>query len=140
MPELDAFERIVDALHEAMLDDARWPPASALMDEAFGTRGNLLTFEDGSPEDNIQFFFAKTYCRGEDRAAWLREYCRTCCPVDESPARWRQLPDGKVVPTADLFSEAERRKSIAYNEAAPRYEYDNGLSVRLDGPGGSRIG
>lgn len=140
MPELDAFERFVDALHEAMLDDARWPPAPALMDEAFGATGNLLTFEDGSPEDNIQFFFARNYCRGEDRAAWPREYYRTCYPVDESPARWRQFPDGKVVPTADLFSEAERGKSIAYNAAAPRYEHDNGLSVRLDGPGGSRIG
>ena len=140
MRELNALERIVDALHEAMFDDARWPPASALIDDACGARGNLLTFEDGSPKDNIQFFFAKTYYHGEDRGAWLREYYQTYYPVDESPARWRQLPDSKIVRTADLFSEAERSTSIAYNEAAPRYEYDNGLSVRLDGPGGSRIG
>ena len=139
MRELDAFERIIDALHEAMLDDACWPDASALIEEACGARGNLLTLEDGFRRDNIQFFFARTCYRGEERAAWLREYYRTYYSVDESLPRWRRLPVGKVVRTADLFSEEERRTSIAYNESAPRYEYDNGLSVRLDGPGGSRI-
>ena len=59
--------------------------------------------------------------------------------MDESFPRWRQLPDSKIGRTADLFSEEERRTSIAYNESAPRFEYDDGLSVRLDGPGGSRI-
>ena len=51
-----------------MLDDARWPQASALIEEACGARGNFLTFEDGFPSDDTQFFFAKTYLRGEDRA------------------------------------------------------------------------
>ena len=139
MRQPDAFERIVASLNEAMLDDACWPHASALIDEACGARGNLLTFEDGFRADNVRFFFAKTYYRGEDRAAWLREYFRTYHPADESLPRWRLLPDSKIGRTADLFSEEERRTSIAYNEAAPRFEYDNGLSVRLDGPGGSRI-
>ena len=139
MREPDTFERIVGALNEAMLDDARWPHASALIDEACGARGNLLAFVDRSPADNVRFLFAKTYYRGEDRAAWLKEYYRTYYPVDESLPRWGRLPDSKIGRTADLFSEEERRTSIAYNEAAPRFEYDNGLSVCLDGPGGSRI-
>ena len=139
MREPDAFERIVDSLNEAMFDDACWPHASALMDEACGAKGNLLVFEDGFHADNIRFLFAKTYYRGEDRAAWLKEYYRTYYPVDESLPRWRQLPDSKIGRTADLFSEEERSTSIAYNEAAPRFEYEDGLSVRLDGPGGSRI-
>ena len=139
MREPDAFERIVDSLNEAMLDDAHWPQASALIEEACGARGNFLTFEDGFPADDTRFFFAKTYYRGEDREAWLQEYFRTYYAVDESQPRWRQLPDSKIGRTADLFSEEERRTSIAYNEAAPRFEYENGLSVRLDGPGGSRI-
>ena len=36
MNQRDAFERIVRLLNEAMLDDARWPETSALIDEAFG--------------------------------------------------------------------------------------------------------
>ena len=135
----DAFERIVDSLNEAMLDDAHWPHASALIDEACGARGNFLTFEDGFPADNIRFLFAKTYYRGEDRAAWLKEYFRTYYSLDESLPRWRQLPDSKIGHIADLFSEEERRTSIAYNEAAPRFEYEDGLNVRLDGPCGSSI-
>ena len=35
--KLNAFERILAALHEAALDPARWPGASALIDEALGT-------------------------------------------------------------------------------------------------------
>ena len=139
MRQPDAFERIVESLNEAMLDDAVWPRASALIDEACGARGNFLVFEDGSSADDFRFLFAKTYYRGEDRAGWLREYFRTYYPVDESLPRWRRLPDSKIGRTADLFSEEERRTSLAYNEAAPRFEYDNGLSVRLDGPDGSRI-
>ena len=139
MHQADTFERIVDSLNEAMLDDARWPHASALIEEACGARGNFLTFEDGFPSDDTQFFFVKTYFRGEDRAAWLKEYLRTYYAVDESLPRWRRLPDSKIVHIADLFNKKERRTSIAYNEAAPRFEYENGLNVRLDGPGGSRI-
>ena len=139
MRGLDAFERIVDSLNEAMLDDAHWPQASALIEEACGARGSFLTFEDGFPADDIRFFFAKTYIRGEDRAPWLEEYLRTYYAVDESLPRWRQLPDSKIVHFANLFNEEERRTSIAYNEAAPRFEYENGLNVRLDGPGDSRI-
>ena len=139
MRALNTFERIVDALGGALLDDACWPSASALIDEACGARGNVLIFEDGFPEDNIRFIFAKSYYRGEDRSAWLEEYFRTYYPVDEHFPRWRRLRDSKIVGTADLFSEEERKISIAYNEAAPRFEFDNGLSVRLDGPGGSRI-
>ena len=139
MGETSAFDRIVDSLNEAMLDDARWPRASALIDEACGARGNFLAFEGGFPAGDIRFLFVKSYYRGEDRAPWLKEYFRTYYPVDESLPRWLQLPDSRIGRTADLFSEEERKTSIAYNEAAPRFEYDNGLSVRLDGPGGSRI-
>ena len=139
MGQPEAFKRIVDSLNMAMLDDSCWPHASALIDEACGARGNFLTFEDGFSADNIRFFFAKSYFRGEDRAAWLQEYLRTYYQADEHFPRWRQLPDSKIVHIADLFKEEERRTSIAYNEGAPRFEFDNGLSVRLDAPGGSRI-
>lgn len=30
----DAFEHILASLHEAILEDARWPAASAVIDEA----------------------------------------------------------------------------------------------------------
>ena len=40
---------------------------------------------------------------------------------------------------AELFSDEERKTSITFNEGLPRFAMQNGLNVRLDGPGGSRI-
>ncbi len=39
MGDQDAFERTLASLHDAMLDDSRWPGASALIDEACGLTG-----------------------------------------------------------------------------------------------------
>ncbi len=43
----DAFERTLAAIYDAMLDDARWPAASALIDEACGITGNDLLVGGG---------------------------------------------------------------------------------------------
>ena len=139
MTQLETFERIVALLNEAMLDDTRWPAASVLIDEACGTKGNTLIFGADLSANNVEIFFAKSYARGEDRSTRLREYFRQHHPTDEHLPRLRQLPDGKIVPVADLFSESELRTSLAYNEVYARYGIQNGLSVRLDGPRGSRI-
>ena len=135
----DAFERIVDLLHEAMLDDARWPEASALIDEACGASGSLLAVGSGSVRENVEVYFAKRFHRGEDRSEWQREYWRLYFPTDESLPRLARLPDSRIVRTADLFSEDERKTSPAYNEGSRRYGEQNGLITRLDGPGGSNI-
>ncbi len=139
MTQLDIFERIVALLNEAMLDDARWPEASALIDEACGIKGSTLTFGRDLEDGNVQIFFAKSYARGEHRSEHAEEYFRLYHPIDGHLPRVRQLPDSKIVPVVDLFSERELRTSLAYNEGYRRYDIQNGLSVRLDGPRGSRI-
>ena len=50
-----------------------------------------------------------------------------------------KLPDSRVVHVTDLLSEQEVKSSATYNEALPRCDMQNGLIVRLDGPGGARI-
>ena len=42
MSDQAAFEHILASLHDAMLDDARWPAVSVLIDEACGIKGNDL--------------------------------------------------------------------------------------------------
>ena len=139
MDRRDAFERIVELLNEAMLDDARWPGASAFIDDALGARGNVLTFGDGRSNGDLRIFFSKCFYRGEDRSAWLREYFRGYHAEDVHLPRMRALPDSRIVPVADLFTEQERRTSRVYNEAMVRTHGQKGLTTRLDGPGGSRI-
>ena len=139
MTRLEAFERAVSALNEAMLDDARWPETSGLIDEAFGTTGNILAFGSETPANKVEIYFSKSYHRGESRSDLEHEYFRIYHPIDEHLPRMRRLPDSKITPIVDLFTESELKTSPTYNEAFPRYDIQNGLNVRLDGPGGSHI-
>ena len=122
-----------------MLDDARWPETTALIDEAVGAKGSILTFGDPGSPGNPAIFFARSYYRGVDRSAWQREYFRDYYAQDEHLPRLRALPDSRIVGVADLFSEQELKTSRMYNEMLARVDGQNGLNVRLDGPGGSQI-
>ena len=139
MTRLEAFGRAVTALNEAMLDDARWPETSGLIDEAFGATGNMLAFGSEIPTSRVEVFFWKNYHRGEDRSDLGQEYFRVYHPIDEHLPQMRRLPDSKITPIVDLFTERELKTSPTYNEAFRRYDIQNGLNVRLDGPGGSHI-
>lgn len=140
MSERDAFDRILASLHEAALDDTRWPEASGLIDDVLGARGNSLVFGAGRPGDEaVQIFYAGFFYRGERHREWEREYFSDYYPVDERVERVRRLPDSRLVPTTDLYTDAELRTSPAFNEALLRGHVQNGLNARMDGPGGTRI-
>ena len=138
MSERDPFERVVDGLNEAVFDDARWAQTSALIDEAFRAKGNVLVFANEHPKGDIDVFFAKCHFRGTDRSAWVQEYFRDYYADDEHPPRLRALPDASVVPLAELYSDEERKTSRAFNEAFRRFDARRGLIMLLDGPGGAR--
>ena len=139
MSDATPFERIVGSLHEAALDDTRWPAASALIDEAAGAKGNNLVFGDESPAGDIRIFLARFLYRGERHEAWEREYFTDFYPLDERVPRLRRLPDSRIVHITDLYTEDELRRSVVFNDALSKGFVQDSLNVRLDGPGGSRI-
>ena len=136
MSEPPVFERILASLYDAMLDDTRWPATSALIDEACGVLGNALLVGEGPPDD-IRVTFVGLYYRGLRRPDLEREYLKLYHPSNEGIPRLRQLPDGQLVPIKDLYTAEERTTSRAYNEALRRGQYQQGVNVRLAGPGGS---
>ena len=136
MSEPPAFERVLASLYDAMLDDTRWPATSALIDEACGVTGNALMVGEG-PQDDIRVTFVGLYYRGQRRPDLEREYLDVYHPINEGIPRLRQLPDGHLVPIKDLYTAEELHTSRAYNEALRRGQYQQGLNVRLAGPGGS---
>ena len=73
MSDQDAFERILASLHDAMLDDARWPAVSALIDEACGIEGNDLLVGEG-PKDDVRVLVVGLYRRGRRREDLERDY------------------------------------------------------------------
>ena len=136
MSEQAAFERVVASLYDAMLDDSHWPATSALIDEACDLTGNALMVGEG-PQDDIRVTFVGLYYRGQRRPDLEREYLDVYHPINEGIPRLRQLPDGHLVPIKDLYTAEELHTSRTYNEALRRGQYQQGLNVRLAGPGGS---
>lgn len=138
MSDQDAFEQILAALHEAVLDDALRPATSALIDEAIGSQGNILVVSAG-PEADGQPLFMETYYRGERQEALEREYLEVYHAIDESVPRFQQLPDSRVVHVTELYTARELQTSVAYNEGLRRLYGQNSLRVRLDGPDGFQM-
>ena len=128
----DAFERILASLYEAALDDAHWPAASALIEEACGATGNVLTVGERSG-DEVRVDFARLLYRGELRQDLLREYFELDQPHDEGPPRLWQRRVGQLVHLPDLYTEDERRTSAAYNEGWGPRQGGNRLITRIDG-------
>ncbi len=135
----ELFERILGSLHGAAFDDACWPATAGLIDEACGSKGNFLTTGDGIASDDVEIFFARFCYRGQRREDLEQLYFGTYHALDERVPRIRQLPDGKVVHNSSLYTDEEKKISAAYNEALPLAHNEDGLSMRLDGPNGSRI-
>ncbi len=133
----DTFERCLASLYEAALDGARWPAATAVVEEAVGTSGNALQVAEGF-DDDIRMHFARFLRRGEHREDLARtwENYRAC---DERPPRVRQLPHGRLVHVRALYTEEELKTSRAYNEGMCLLGSQYGLNVRFDGPDGLRI-
>ena len=138
MSNQDTYERTLALLYDAMLDDTHWPATSALIDEACGITGNALLVGEGPPDD-IRVLFVGLYYRGQRCSDLEREYLELYHPIDEAIPRVRQLPDSHLVPIKDLYTAEELKTSRTYNEAFRRAKYQDGLNVRLDGPGGSRV-
>ena len=138
MGEQDNFERILASLHDAMLNDARWPETSALIDEACGLTGNQLLVGEG-PKDDVRVLFVGAYYRGQRREDLEREYLEDYHPTDERVARFRQLPDSRLAHVRNLYTAEELRTSPTYNEMLRRGGCQNSLNVRLDAVGGSHV-
>ena len=134
----DAVERILASVYDAMLDDTRWPVASALIDEACGLTANGLMVREG-PKDDVRALFVGAYCGGQRREDLEREYLEDYHPTDERVPRFRQLPDSRLVHIKDLYTAEELRTSPTYNEMLRRAGMQDSLNVRLDGPNGSHI-
>ncbi len=138
MSDRDTFQRILDALYDAMLDDTRWQGVSAVIDEACGLTGNGLLVRE-APMDDGRVLFVGTYCRGQHRKDEERDYLENYHPTDERVPRVRKLPDSRLTHTRDLYTPEELKTSPTYNEILLRIGGQNGLNVRLDGPDGSSI-
>ena len=135
MSERDEYRLILASLHRAMLDDAHWPTASGLIDEACGAEGNVLFVGEGSHE-RVRAHLVGLYYRGERNEELGREYMEHYHAIDEAVPRLRQMAYGDLVRRADLYTREELRTSVAFNDFHRRSRFQDGLGVRIEGPQG----
>ena len=102
MSRQDRIDRIVASLYGAMLDQARWPETSALIDDACGVAGtHLVIVRDGTR------LFDKVRRRGEPLDPRRREYAESCVPRNGCTPRVMGLSDRRVVRVMNLHTECE---------------------------------
>ena len=136
----DLFERMLTSLHACVLDDSGWPAVSGLIDELCGAKGNSLVFGDGARPVEFDVLFARFCFRGQRDTELERKYFTDYYDDDdEHVLRVSLLPDSRITPVRELFSEEERKTSLVYNEVLPNTNSLDGFNVRLDGPEGMNI-
>ena len=139
MSRQDLFDKLLASLHDAMLDDAKWPVASSLVDELCESQGNILVSGEGGLGTDLEVYFARCCYRGERHEEFEDEYFRIYHHIDERGPRLRRLPDSRITSIEELYTDEEKRTSVAYNEMLPLSDTANCLHARMDGPNGSRI-
>ena len=132
----DPFDRILAALHRAALDEARWPEAECLIATASRTRGNTWALVAGRPKPDDAVFQLRLYLDGRHRTDWERRYFEDYYARDERTLRFFELRPGSITPTADLFTDAEKKTSVTYNELIVETKAQDGLNMRLESPRG----
>ena len=135
----DPLDRLLATLYDAALDDVHWPAAHALIDEVCGVTKSALVVANGRSQADSRILFARFSRRGGRDQDCEQLYFDTYYPLDERIPRIAQLPDGRLAPMGELYTDQELRTSAAYNETLHRGGYQHGLNLRLDGPQGSNI-
>ena len=97
MNQRDAFNGVLASLHEAVFDDACWPAASALIDEACRIKGNMQVHGAGSSHDDVVIYRARLCYRGQRNEEFERRYFEEYHARDERVPRIRALPDSRLV-------------------------------------------
>ena len=130
----DLFESTVEILLDAAFDDARWGEAFRAIDRLCGLNGGQFTAlaADGEPT------FAACWIGGDPHqeivADWIANYAALC----ENVPRISKLPAWRLTHNEELFTPAEKRNSLMYNEFQPKYDCRDQLAVVVDRPSGER--
>lgn len=98
-----------------------------------------MTYGAGTSSDDVVIYLNRFCYRGQRYPEMERRYFEEYYHRDERVPRFRVLHDSRLVHVSDLFTDEEKKTSAVYNEALPLSNTQNCLTVRLDGPNGSRV-
>ena len=135
MSQQDNFDRILDSLHEAALDDSHWTRTSTLIDEACGSVGNNLIIYhcDSDSVSEFEWLFSRNYYHGELNQEIDRIYRKDYLHQDERLPILLRMPNRHLVHVPDFYTDLQLKTSATYNEFLVQARSQNGLNIRLDG-------
>ena len=133
MDEQNRFDRVVASLLDAQLDDSYWPTASALFDDACDLQGNHLAVIRGDHPGNAEFLFGKLYKHGEPDDELEQRYIRDYFPIDDRLPRYFRMKERELVHVSSMFSTAELKSSLTYNDFLLPTGAGNSINVHMVG-------
>lgn len=139
MDESDKFERVLASLNDVALSRMLWWDALALIDELIAVDGGTLVFGEGENYNDIRIYSAWMYREGERQRDVEEEYFSTFHRLDERIPRLRVAPDSQLFHVTEFYTPEELKTSPAFNDFLVRHKAENGINVRMDAPGGSRL-
>ena len=123
------FDQAVQAIHAAALDDALWAQVFAAMDDFCGLAGGQFTALEAGADGQPVPTFAACYINGDPHQEVAADWTRNYAQHSENVPRIARLPVGRPTHNEELFTEAEKRTSLMYNEFQPKYDCRDQLAV-----------
>ena len=136
----DLFERAVETLLDAAFDDSRWGDAFQAIDRLCGLNGGQFTALTANADGDPEATFAACYINGDPREEVVADWAENYAAFSENVPRIGRLPTWRLTHNEELFTPAEKRSSLMYNEFQPKYDCRDQMAVVLDGPLDGRPG
>ena len=136
----DLFERTVEALLDAALDDARWGDAFRLIDQLCNLDGGQFTALAADAKGNLEPTFGACYISGDPHHEIVADWVENYTESSENIPRIGRLPTWELAHNEMLFTPTEKRTSRMYNEFQPKYDCRDQLAVVVDRTIGARHG
>ena len=134
------FERAVETLLDAAFDDARWGDAFRAIDRLCGLNGGQFTALTANAHGEAEVTFAACYINGDPHEEIVADWAANYAAFSENVPRIGRLPAWRLTHNEELFTPAEKRNSLMYNEFQPKYDCRDQMAVVVDRPSDERPG
>ena len=135
----DRFERTLESLYKAALGDVDWVSAACLINDTIRTAGHSLSYGDRLPGIEPEVYLSRFFKGAQRREDLEHLYFRDYFWRDEAIPRVYGLDDGDMVCKSDLYTDQEKKASVAYNEFRRPNKMHSGLVMALDGLDGCAV-
>ncbi|MCY4571656.1 MAG: helix-turn-helix transcriptional regulator [Gemmatimonadetes bacterium] len=121
-------------MNRAALGHVTWVSAATSINDLIRTGGHSLTYFGANPATRIPaIHLSRFFVGAEHRPDLERSYYRDYFRRDEAVPRLVGIRDRELVYKSDIYSDQEKKTSVAYNEFRRVNKTENGLFMGIGG-------